>query len=182
MPQPTPPTSSAPSNPPVDLARAIDLLRFCRHKLHEENLISDDEFTSFLLYQGAVARLESYDEVRAKLTAAEAEVVRLRAALDASERQRDQWFDEWSEHIKPFVQADIATAVAAEREACAMLAEEIGEEFWQKHEELAKAIAPVTSAFFAGGRGSAGKVALAIRARNPKQSPAPTFSEETSSK
>lgn len=61
--------------------RLFDLVRYQRHELFEANLISDEEFTELAKEHAAVARLESYDEVRAKITALEAEMKRLRDGL-----------------------------------------------------------------------------------------------------
>lgn len=51
--------------------RLLDLVRYSRHALHDENLITDDEFAA-LVSEGAESarRLESYDELRTKLDAA----------------------------------------------------------------------------------------------------------------
>jgi hypothetical protein len=46
-----------------EVQRLRDLVRYCRHQLHEERLISDEEFTDLLSNTpGAVARLEGYDK------------------------------------------------------------------------------------------------------------------------
>ena len=51
--------------------RLFDLVRFCRHKLFEENLITPEEFSDILAEGsvsapdgGSVRRLESYDQMR----------------------------------------------------------------------------------------------------------------------
>lgn len=64
-------------NTPVPLSlfphrRVMDLLRFCRSALHDEELISDAEYAVLADDHDAVARLESYDEAKARLAAAEA--------------------------------------------------------------------------------------------------------------
>ena len=69
-------TDTKPESParPCDcdeVQRLRDLVRYCRHQLHEEGLISDDEFTDLLANTpGAVARLEGYDKAIAKLAQA----------------------------------------------------------------------------------------------------------------
>lgn len=52
--------------------RLLNLVRYCRHQLHDENLITDDEFAA-LLEEGSAAKLETYDELRAQLREVEAE-------------------------------------------------------------------------------------------------------------
>jgi hypothetical protein len=47
------------------LERATDLVRYKRMELHEDNLISDEEYVELLSKDGAVKRLRSYDEARA---------------------------------------------------------------------------------------------------------------------
>lgn len=47
--------------------RIVDLLRYCRHQLLDEKLITQDEFMSLLSTEGSVPRLESYDTVRAQI-------------------------------------------------------------------------------------------------------------------
>ena len=57
----------------IDNQRQIDLLRYCRAKLHNENFISDKEYSWLLLEEdrGGVTRLERYDTIRARLIATE---------------------------------------------------------------------------------------------------------------
>lgn len=50
-----------------DNQRLWDLLRFCRHKLFDENLISPEEFALLVTDHPAVERLHGYDGVRAEL-------------------------------------------------------------------------------------------------------------------
>lgn len=59
--------------------RLLDLVRYSRHSLHEENLITDDEFVA-LVFVGAESarRLESYDAIRAT-TSGLAEALRVAA-------------------------------------------------------------------------------------------------------
>lgn len=52
-----------------DNQRQLDLLRFCRHELHTQGLITDTEYSDLMQMSGSVARLGSYDEVRAKANA-----------------------------------------------------------------------------------------------------------------
>jgi uncharacterized small protein (DUF1192 family) len=66
------------------LERAFDLLRYCRDTLHQQELISDDEFAS-LVARGSVCarRLETYDEHEARIKALSAEVERLQKTVGA---------------------------------------------------------------------------------------------------
>ena len=71
--------------------RLFDLVRFCRHKLFEENLITPEEFSDILAEGsvsapdgGSVRRLESYDQMRQCITALEAERDALKSRLLAS--------------------------------------------------------------------------------------------------
>jgi hypothetical protein len=57
------PVETAPLN-----QRGWDLLRQMRHKLHEENLISDEEYAELVAIPGSVKRLEDYDKAIAKLS------------------------------------------------------------------------------------------------------------------
>lgn len=50
----------------IDNQRLWDLLRFCRHDLHNEELITNEEFAELVMMTGAVQRLETYDEHRAR--------------------------------------------------------------------------------------------------------------------
>ena len=68
--------------------RLFDLVRFCRHKLFEENLITPEEFSDILAEGsvsapdgGSVRRLESYDQMRQCITALEAERDALKAEI-----------------------------------------------------------------------------------------------------
>ena len=75
------------------LDRATDLVRFARHYLREQELLSEEEYAALVMDSEngqRVARLESYDEIRAKLAQAEAalaaeaaKVRQMRAALAA---------------------------------------------------------------------------------------------------
>lgn len=68
---------------PADRLR--DLVRQMRHPLHQEDLITDEEYAELVLNTpGAVARLESYDDIRARLTAANSEIAELRTQLAAA--------------------------------------------------------------------------------------------------
>jgi hypothetical protein len=56
----------------ADRQRLFDLVRYCRHKLHDDGLISNKEFSQILTDGsasepdgGSVKRLESYDQIRA---------------------------------------------------------------------------------------------------------------------
>ncbi len=62
-----------------DKARLFDLVRYARGYLHDAGLITDEEFSEILTTDSinSVKRLESYDEVQAKLAAAKADVARL---------------------------------------------------------------------------------------------------------
>ena len=48
---------------PFDQQRAYDLLRYCRHQLFTDGLITPDEFADLVFMDGSVKRLESYDMV-----------------------------------------------------------------------------------------------------------------------
>lgn len=61
--------------------RLRDLIRYCRHQLHEENLITDEEFAALVGADDAVEsvrRLENYDAMMAQIEELHAE---LRAKL-----------------------------------------------------------------------------------------------------
>lgn len=58
----------------TDTQRMWDLLRYQRHDLFVDDLITEEEFTQLAMDHPAVARLESYDALRQQLT-------RLRDAL-----------------------------------------------------------------------------------------------------
>lgn len=47
--------------------RLFDLIRYCRHELHEQKLITDDEYTALAMEAGALDRLEDYYELRQRL-------------------------------------------------------------------------------------------------------------------
>jgi hypothetical protein len=49
--------------------RLLDLVRYCRHRLFDVELITREEFAELVKDHPAVARLSSYDELRAELTA-----------------------------------------------------------------------------------------------------------------
>lgn len=68
--------------------RQMDLIRYARHFLHDEGCISDEEYAAFVQdNEGGErkARLESYDEVRARLTQVEKERDQLAAQLQIIE-------------------------------------------------------------------------------------------------
>lgn len=60
--------------------RLSDLARYCRHQLHDERLITDDEFAS-IVAQGpeSARRLEGYDSLRAEVERQAQEIERLQA-------------------------------------------------------------------------------------------------------
>jgi hypothetical protein len=62
--------------------RLLDLLRYCRGRLHEANLISDEEYAVLAADHDAVARLEAYDVVR---------MSKLRADLDDMRTVANVW-------------------------------------------------------------------------------------------
>lgn len=65
----------------LDNQRLIDLVRYCRHRLHEENLITDEEFADLVKVGSESARrLESYDDLRMRLD-------RLQGLLDRQPRR-----------------------------------------------------------------------------------------------
>lgn len=61
--------------------RLTDLVRYKRHDLYREGLISDDEYAELVQVQGAVARLESYDELRARMQRLEQWVADLQSGM-----------------------------------------------------------------------------------------------------
>lgn len=56
------------------LERAMDLVRYKRAELHDDELITNEEYSDLLQIPGAVARLESYDVMREKVNALEQRV------------------------------------------------------------------------------------------------------------
>ncbi len=50
----------------------MDLIRFMRHELFHQELITEEEYTELLTHSGAVQRLEGYDLIRQQLEAAKA--------------------------------------------------------------------------------------------------------------
>lgn len=60
--------------------RLRDLVRYCRHQLHEENLITDEEFAALLDDGESVARLENYDAMMAQIEELHAELRRVNPA------------------------------------------------------------------------------------------------------
>lgn len=57
--------------------RLLDLVRHQRGALLDADLITEDEYASLAAEQGAVARLEEYDAMRARLAAVEAKGARV---------------------------------------------------------------------------------------------------------
>ena len=79
------------------LERATDLVRYARHFLHNENLISDEEYAAIVQdSEGRVARLEGYDTALARVEAA----VRLAEAkcIFTNWNVADRDFQHWLEH------------------------------------------------------------------------------------
>lgn len=62
--------------------RLRDLVRYERHALHEEGLITDEEFAELLQTEGAVERLASYDTLRKQLEAKSAVIEGMRKAIE----------------------------------------------------------------------------------------------------
>src|SRR4051812_38946345 len=62
--------------------REHDLVRQQRAELHEADLITTEEYAALAGERGAVERLESYDEVIAKLRQAESKAKRFETALE----------------------------------------------------------------------------------------------------
>jgi len=54
--------------------RLADLVRHCRAELHEDGLITNEEYATLLADSGSVARLEGYDALRERVEALEAAV------------------------------------------------------------------------------------------------------------
>jgi predicted nuclease with TOPRIM domain len=68
------------SKPILDSIRLFDLVRFQRHQLHDEGLITNEEYSALVSgAPGAVSRLESYDEIRSRLDQAKEDVTTLLA-------------------------------------------------------------------------------------------------------
>lgn len=69
-----------------DTVRMWDLVRYQRYALHEDGLITDEEFTALVEDVGpghSPRRLESYDELRARLTATQQTLARVKHEQDA---------------------------------------------------------------------------------------------------
>lgn len=64
-----------------DCQRQLDLIRYSRHALHTDGLITNEEYSELLRMPGAVARLGSYDDAIANAGASTASAV-------AAERER----------------------------------------------------------------------------------------------
>ena len=80
----------------IDDKRQLDLLRYCRGHLHQNGLITDEEY-SWLVFEcqpGAVNRLEGYDTLRASLGRVERRneelELGLEVALELARRERDE--------------------------------------------------------------------------------------------
>lgn len=91
------------------IVRLRDLVRYCRHHLHEENLITDEEFSDLLTNTpDSVERLESYDRIRKRYEERE-ESVRFHAqrASEFEERiaelERDERRLDWLIHQPAYV-------------------------------------------------------------------------------
>lgn len=61
--------------------RLFDLVRYQRAELHQENLISDDEYVALLADSESKKRLETYDDMRQQLTTAKDLIEKLVGAL-----------------------------------------------------------------------------------------------------
>ncbi len=110
--------------------RLADLVRYKRHDLHNEDLISNEEYAEIVANQGAVNRLEGYDTAKAKFKAerdqlitslqrAEKEVERLTADLfgtaAVATRHADQYIASLRELRERVSQIhDLATHALAE--------------------------------------------------------------------
>lgn len=92
--------------------RLLDLVRFCRHQLHDEKLITNEEFAA-LVSVGAQAarRLEDYDAVNAERDSLRAVVVELEAVIEdmrSENRLHGHMTDalaKYLHHVKPKVDA-----------------------------------------------------------------------------
>jgi hypothetical protein len=59
--------------------RLRDLVRYCRHQLHEENLITDEEFAALVeVGSESARRLENYDAMLAQIEELHAELKTLK--------------------------------------------------------------------------------------------------------
>lgn len=66
------------------IERLTDLVRYCRHTLHQEGLISNEEFSEIVFEEknpGAVRRLGGYDEMRNERDDLEVRCAELEALL-----------------------------------------------------------------------------------------------------
>lgn len=101
-------------------SRLFDLVRYQRHALHEADLITDDEYT-FLLQEGSengsVERLESYDQIQARLTAAEAERDAEKAERLRLEGAIVAFIDKW-EKVEPAINSAFAMEWESRGSAC----------------------------------------------------------------
>lgn len=67
--------------------RLLNLVRYCRHELLDNNLITRDEFVS-LLNEGSAAHLETYDELQSQLEQLRAENELLKiASADPADKE-----------------------------------------------------------------------------------------------
>ena len=73
------------------LQRAMDLIRYCRAKLHDANLIDDKEYVA-LLQMGpeSVARLEGYDRAQARIAELEGELKRREDRIEHLHREHSR--------------------------------------------------------------------------------------------
>jgi hypothetical protein len=90
----------------IDTQRLWDLVRQQRSELHGDGLISDEEYAALASDGGAVARLETYDEMRADLHALRAALAEAQASLAAANAR-------WEE-----MRGALAYIVVARHESC----------------------------------------------------------------
>lgn len=75
----------------AERVRLLDLVRYCRHQLHEEGLITADDLAALLeVGPESARRLESYDDLRSRLAQVEQERNDLREQLKKSRRALSQ--------------------------------------------------------------------------------------------
>lgn len=77
----------------TEMCRLHDLVRYQRSELHEAGLISDDEYAQLAQDHSAVARLETYDSMKAQIAALKAERDALREALKLARTRIAHKFD-----------------------------------------------------------------------------------------
>lgn len=70
--------------------RLLDLVRYQRQELHQAELITDEEYIQLLQEEGSRKRLESYDELRERLTTLEANCKNLLDAAQSAHKELNE--------------------------------------------------------------------------------------------